>query len=163
MPAPKTPKPPALCACGCGEALPAVRRADRLYVDLRHWDRAHPEKRRARDARQRKRPGYKAWLRQQMRKWRKKNPERWREIRRRAMAKLRADPVRAEKRRAAQRAAWRRKAAEQAKPQRQAFPPALIADGLRVARKSDRLSDWREDAAQDRVLRELERRARGSS
>lgn len=147
MPAPARPKAPALCACGCGEALPLIRRADKLYINPTHWERAHPEKRRAWDRKRQDTPEYRAWLRVWMRAWRKANPERLREHGRRYREKHKAQIAAAKRE-------WERRKAARLAARPKNFTPGL--DGLSIVTKGGRCSDWRQDAEQDRVLAELE-------
>lgn len=153
MPAPQKPKPRALCACGCRKRLPAVRRKDMKYINIEHWRAANRERENARRRERRKTPQGRARLRAQMRKWRREHPEEWKAIARRAQKKARLARTRYNRE-------WRRRKAvaivAQPKPVRL---PGVFDAGLRIAKRGERLSDWREDAAQDRVLRELERAA----
>lgn len=159
MPAPSKALPPAECGCGCGEALPLVRRADKLYVSVKHWQRANLARENARRARARKTPAERVKRRVLMRKWRKKNPERWNEIARRANAKFRAAPGHAAGRRKYDREWRRRKAGDLTAQPRPSLPPSVQGAGLAITSPRRLLSDWREDAAQDRLLAELERAA----
>lgn len=155
MPAPQKPKPPALCACGCGQELPAVRRSVKRYIDRAHWGAAHRERENARSARARKTPEGRIKARVAIRRWRKRNPEKWKAIAQKS-ARKRARVQ------AAYCREWRRRkaAAIIARPQ-PARTRGIRDAGLRVVRPGRRIGG-RQDAEQDRVLAELERRARSA-
>lgn len=149
------PMPPALCACGCNEELPAVRPPKMRYLSIAHRERVRRQTEESR-----------AYQREYQRAWQRAHKA---EIKARRQGRAPSPEARARKAeynrryRAAHREellaylrAYRLRSYT-AQP-REMMPP----EGLSVCRGLDRwrrLSDWRADAAQDQALAELERAA----
>lgn len=146
---PREPKPPALCACGCGEWLPLYRRSDTTTLKG-HWLKANRARINAKRNARRATPEGRAKVRLEGRRWRKANPERWRAILHKANQKRRLEQIRYS------REYRRRKKAERIAQPRLTLAGDILEAGLRIIRPGERLSGWREDEAQDRVLAELE-------
>ncbi len=146
---PREPKPPALCACGCGEWLPLYRRSDTTTIKG-HWLKANRARLNAKRNASRATPEGRAKARIEARQWRKANPERRREIQRKANQKRRLEQI------LYSREYRRRKKAERIAQPRLSLAGDILEAGLRIVKPGERLTGWREDEAQDRALAALE-------